>query len=98
MPASTSSPTRLGVRLRRLVRSICAELEAEIIKGHMGYGRGPRPPVRVAPAARVGDLPDAEGRAEDAVGGRPPEQAVSGAKIRNSNYFEFQDIYVLCIA
>ncbi len=47
----------VGVRPHQLVRTICAELEVEILKGPIR--RRPDPPIHLVPAARFGELPDA---------------------------------------
>ena len=41
----------VGLRVRELIRQVCREQEVESLKGHGGRGPGPRPPLRVEPAA-----------------------------------------------
>src|SRR5213076_3374130 len=71
----------VGVRLRQIVRTICAELEVEILKGHV---RSDHVHLFVSCPPHVSaSCPDAAGQGEEFAGPdagvRPPEEALLGS-------------------
>ncbi len=70
----------VGLRLRQIVRTICAELEVEILKGHVT--RGSRSLVRFVSPARIGKLSNAKSKGKEFAAAlarvQPPKQGVLG--------------------